>query len=275
MNCLVTGAQGFLGNQVVLALRSAGVMVAATGRRPTANVDVCDLTSASDVRRLVGVIKPDYIIHCAAHVPKKLAEYQDECNAKESLYMIEMILQASDCPLVFISSMTVYGTERDRPVVEEDAGDPASAYGCGKWQAEQRLKVEARPTLAIRIPGLFGPSRQSGLVYNLMHGIKYNYGYTLPQTATLWAAMHVNDAATSIAKLALSGIQGFETINLAYRGNYSIESLVSTVGSIYARHIDYNVMQPSFEFDLTRADARGAVPNGSFRDALVKFRDEI
>ncbi len=30
------------------------------------------------------------------------------------------------------------GTQRDRPVIEQDAGDPTSAYGIAKWQAEQR-----------------------------------------------------------------------------------------------------------------------------------------
>ena len=275
MNYLVTGAQGFLGAKVVKALRAAGCKVTPTGRHDINDVFGCDLTVASQVGKLVDKVDPHLIIHCAAHVPKKTAEYQDDLSANENLHMVKMLVASTECPLIFISSMTVYGAERDRPVVEEDAGDPTSAYGYGKWQAEQLLKAEARSSLSIRIPGLFGGSRKSGLVYNFMHGVKYAHDFSLPEFPVLWAAMHVDDAAGSIAKIASEGIQSIEAIHLAYRGSYSIESLVSNVGAIYGRQLDCPVKQPKIEFDLTRADMRRAVPSTSFFESLQKYSAEI
>jgi len=275
MHCLVTGAQGFLGAQIVKELRSAGSVVTAAGRRPEAGVVMCDLSVESDVARLVRSVAPDCIVHCAAHVPKNSDEYKNEHSVTASLDMFDAVLLASNCPIVFISSMTVYGVERDRPVVEEDAGDPTSAYGLGKWKAEVRLKTEGRAALAIRIPGLFGPSRRNGLVYNLLHAAKYKHSVRLPRDPVLWAAMHVDDAAAGIAKLALSGFHSFEEINLAYPGKYSIDKLVTTAGNIYGHHIEYAIKQPNFEFDLTRAKKLGAVPSAGFHEALVKFGSEI
>jgi nucleoside-diphosphate-sugar epimerase len=275
MHCLVTGAQGFLGAQVVKKLRSAGAFVTATGRRPAAGIVECDLLVESDVSRLLKSVAPDCIVHCAAHVPKNSDEYKNEYSVAASLDMLDAVLVTSNCPIVFISSMTVYGTGRDCPVVEKDAGDPASAYGVGKWKAELRLRTEGRAALAIRIPGLFGPSRRNGLVYNLLHAAKYKHSVRLPEDPVLWAAMHVNDAATGIAKLALSGFDVFEEINLAYPGKYSIDKLVTTAGGIYGHHIDYAIKQPTFEFDLTRAKMRGAVLSDGFREALVKFGNDI
>jgi len=275
MRYLVTGARGFLGAQVVNALRATGATVTATGRRPLESVVCCDLTVAGDVARMVEHIAPDRIVHCAAHVPRTLEEYQDGSSAQASLHMLDTLLSASACPVVFVSSMTVYGTQRDRPVAEQDAGAPASAYGNGKWQGEQRLIADGRPVLAVRIPGLFGPSRCDGLVYNVVHAAKHGLSPQLPSASILWAAMHVDDAAESIVALAGSPINGFEAINIGYRGVYSIKTLVAVACDIYGRHVDYAVRQPSFEFDLTRAESRDAVPGCSFRDALVKFGNQI
>ena len=275
MRYLVTGAQGFLGAQVVRALRATGAVVTATGRCSMENVYVCNLNIMRDVVRMIEQVAPDRIVHCAAHVPRTLAEYDDGFSAQASMLMLENVLSASACPIVFISSMTVYGTPHYRPVTEEDAGDSITAYGHGKWLAEQRLIANSRPALAVRIPGLFGMSRHDGLVFNVVYAAKHGQTPELPEKSILWAAMHVEDAAESIVKLAVSPFNKFEAINIGYRGEYSIDILVSEASDIYNRHFFYSVKQPRFEFDLTRADRRGAVPRCSFRDALVKLGKQI
>lgn len=275
MRYLVTGAQGFLGRRVVNELRATGAVVIATGRRVEDGVVCCDLTEARDVASMIEQVAPDRIVHCAAHVPMKLEEYQDDSSAQVSLHMLDSLLLASACPVVYISSMTVYGTQRDRPNAEQDAGDPTSAYGSGKWQGEQHLMDDGRPALAVRIPGLFGPSRCDGLVYNVMYAAKQGLTPALPASPILWAAMHVDDAVESIVKLAVSPINEFEAINIGYSGVYSIATLVALASDIYDRHFNYAVRQPGFEFDLTRAERRGTTLGYSFRDALVKFGNQI
>jgi nucleoside-diphosphate-sugar epimerase len=275
MHFMVTGAQGFLGQRVVNALRARGYVVTAVGRRAAEGVVFCDLTVEQDVVGLVGQIAPDRIVHCAADVPKTPEEYMDGSSADASLRMLETVLASSACPLVYISSMTVYGKERDYPVAEEDAGDPSSAYGKGKWQGEHRLAADGRSGRAVRIPGLFGPSRRDGLVFNVMHAAKYGWKPQLPLAPILWAAMHVDDAAESIASLAILPMDDFEAVNVGYCGIYSIATLLEVAAAAYGQHISYVVKQLNFEFDLTRAERYGALPACSFREALVKFGNQI
>ena len=275
MHFLVTGAQGFLGEHVVNALRERGATVTPTGRRPAAGVVCCDLVIAEEVVQMLEQVAPDRIVHCAAYVPRTQEEYKDGSNAQTSLHMLGTVLAASTCPVVYVSSMTVYGAGRDRPIAEEDAGDPTSAYGNGKWQGEKRLMADGRASLAVRIPGLFGPTRRNGLVYNVIHAAKYGETPQLPDAPIQWAAMHVDDAAESIATLAISRILGFEAVNVGYCGTYSINTLVATVCDVFGRHIDYNIKQPNFEFDLSRAEHHNAVPVCSFRESLVKFGSQI
>lgn len=276
MRYLVTGAQGFLGAQVVRALRADGVEVVSTGRRPDENIIYCDLLVEKEVERLIYRVKPDCILHCAAHVPKTHEEYQDSSSAHASQRMLETVLAKSNCPVVLISSVTIYGKERNRPIVEQDAGDPTSAYGRGKWQAELCLKADGRHALVIRLPGLFGPARRDGLVYNLVYSLKHGLHVPrLPEAGILWAAIHVEDAAESIVKLVRAPITGFNAIHFGYPGVYSIDGLVSLVCNIYGRSVNYTVKQPRFELNLSLAERLGAVPARNLRDALEYFGEQL
>lgn len=275
MHFLVTGAQGFLGAYVVKELRSLGNVVTATGRRAVEGTYFCNLNMPSEVAQMINTLEPDRIVHCAAQVPTALDEYHNIASAQESLGMLDAILATSSCPLIYISSMTVYGGDLEGSVEESKAGHPTSAYGKAKWECERHLLADGRPALAVRIPGLFGLPRRNGLVYNFIYSVKNGRLPQPPSDPILWASMHVEDAAKSIAKLATSSFSEFEAINIGYRERYSINELMKMIGKIYAINFDYSVRHPYFEFDLKCADSRGVVPQCSLNEALVRFGNEI
>ena len=276
MRFLVTGAQGILGSQVVTQLKYNGVEVIASGRRIAPDIHCCDLTDLVAVKTMIAAVRPDRIIHCAAHVPQSSVDYSNDKNANENLSMLANLLLVSNCPIVFISSMTVYGTNLDRPVREEDAGQPQSAYGVSKWQAELLLQTHHYSSLAIRIPGLFGSARRSGLIYNVLYAYQQRMALPkLPNSPVLWSAMHFNDAAAGVAKLALGTIAGHQAINFGYRGKLGINYFLMIASQIFSQ-ADINMSeQPEFEFDLSRAEAMGVVPNKTFYQALQQFADEL
>ena len=127
MRILVTGAQGFLGGHIVDQLFKSNITVLATGRREAENTLVCNLSNAKEVQNLINVTAPDRIIHCAANVPKNLNEYSDEKSAKENLDMLDLVLEASSCPIILVSSMTVYGEGVLQAVSENQAGSATTA----------------------------------------------------------------------------------------------------------------------------------------------------
>lgn len=276
MRFLVTGAQGLLGEQVVKQLIFRGEEVIASGRRTALGIYCCDLTDLADVRAMIAAVRPDRIIHCAAHVPQSIADYSNGDRANDSLRMLENLLLACDCPVVITSSMTVYGPSHKRPVREEDGGQPQSAYGEGKWKAELLLRTHHCPTLAIRIPGLFGPARRAGLIYNVLSALKQGAALPkLPDAPVLWAAMHVSDAAAGVVKLAQCTIDGHEAINFGYSGKLSINYFLTMAAGMFAKACPNLSKQPEFEFDLSRAEALGVFPEKTFREALQQFAAEI
>jgi len=275
MRILVTGSQGFLGQHIVTALAKYDVKVFATGRRAAEGVLGCDLTKPDEVSRLIMGVSPDCIIHCAAHVPADFKQYQDKKSAQISLSMLTSILAASKCRVVYASSMSVYGSNSTPPVSEEDAVNSDTEYGKGKLDGEGYIAQARRPGISVRLPGLFGLPRKGGLVYNLLSALKCERYIELPKHPTIWAAMHVSDAAESMAKLSVMAQDHYEIINLGYSGVYSIDRLIKMASEIYECNIDYDLNHPGFEFNLTRAKRYSVAPSCSLMQALIRFGHEI
>ena len=272
MHLLLTGAQGFLGSHLHRVLSADGFEVTVTGRRTSENIYLCNLLNESEVEVMIRDIKPDCIIHAAAFVPSSLWEYNDERASKSSLAMFKNLLDASECPVILISSMTVYGYEHSYPVSEDMSVEPVTFYAKGKREAERLLLSDGRPSLTVRIPGLFGLPRKCGLVYNLIKSFQaQEVTLDLPTEPIIWAAMHVDDAAESISKLVTTPLTGSEIINIGYRDGQSISLLVEMLSSIYNKKINYTVSHPPFEFDLSKMAGRGIMPRLNLRDAIVKF----
>jgi nucleoside-diphosphate-sugar epimerase len=260
MRILVTGANGYLGNKIVSKLRLKGIDVITTSRKDGDDIG-CDLLEINQVHELILITNPNRIIHCAANVPQSQFEYNDYKNAMLNLLMLDNIIAESECPIIYISSMM--------------ADNPTSEYGKSKAIGEKHLRSDGRLALSVRLTGLFGLPKHSGLVYNTIHRFKTDCVSILPAFPLVWAAMNVNDAAESVAILAISDINKYETVDIGYRDIYSIDSFYRLVCALYDKKYDYNVVHPLVKFDLMIADKYGAVPKIDFRDAISKFGNEI
>ena len=174
MSILVTGATGYLGRYVVAELCESGAEFSTTSPFGT------DLTDERDVRALLRATRPTRAIHCAAIVPKTAADYDDEGAAEASVAMVRNLAVLANCPITLASSMT--------------AADSTTAYARGKVIAEQYMDAHEGDVI-IRLPGLFGAPRQSGVLYNAALAFLTERPFELDATPSSWAAMGVRDAA--------------------------------------------------------------------------------
>ena len=275
MNILVTGASGFLGTRLLSELSNGSDTiygVSSYGGETTAG---CNLNIIDSVKALIDDVEPDCIIHCAASVPKKEADYQDDLGGKSNVLMTQNILEASFCPIIYISSMTVYGSCRNGPVSETEICGPMSQYAQSKLDCEHLIKISGRSGFAVRIPGLFGLPRESGLVYNLILSARTGRDISLPQTPLSWSGIHVVDAAQGIINLLPKMANSFSEVNLGCLGESSVNHLIHLVNDIYGSNIEATVKYPLFEFDLSRYQRLTALPSATLRQSLERFVDEI
>lgn len=163
---LVTGANGFIGRALCLAL-AVGFTV-----RRAVRVGATPETFA------VGDIGPDTdwraalkgcaaVVHLAArvHVRRETTEDAEAAfhtvNTEGTLNLARQAAAAGVKRFVFVSSIKVNGEGRAIPYTEADPAAPQDAYARSKWAAEQGLWAIARETgleiVVLRPPLVYGP----------------------------------------------------------------------------------------------------------------------
>ncbi len=159
---LLTGAAGKVGRYVIGALGRRGLEVVATDIRSDgipldARFEHCDLTDATAVTRLVSLVKPDVIVHCAAIVaPISYAEPElsEAVNLGGTEHLIEAAKKhASDAFFVFVSSYAAFGPCGPADPVRRamDPCYPDDNYGLQKLTAESWLQQSGLRQCSLRL----------------------------------------------------------------------------------------------------------------------------
>ena len=275
MNILVTGASGFLGSRLLTELNKTYNSIYGVSSRDTKTSIGCNLTDKDSVKELINGVEPDYIIHCAAMVPKKMSDYNDDILSKSNVLMTQNIVSTSSCPIIYLSSMTVYGNYKNGTVSENHTCNPLNRYAESKLYCEHLIKESGTEGFAIRIPGLFGLPRKSGLVYNLISSAITGDEIALPEAPISWAGMHVQDAAQGIISLLPEAHNSFLEVNLGCKGSASVNKLINIINDLFGSKIQTNLNYPVFEFDLSRYKSLTSLSSSSLKNNIQKFGDEI
>lgn len=159
---LLTGAAGKVGKFVIGALARRGIEVVATdivseGIPDDIRFERCDLTDAHAVSRLVALVKPDVVVHCAAIVaPISYAEpaLAEAVNLGGTKHLIEATRQgAPDAFFVFVSSYAAFGPCAPGDPVRSatDPCWPDDTYGLQKLTAESWLRYSGLRQCSLRL----------------------------------------------------------------------------------------------------------------------------
>ena len=258
---IVTGSSGLIGSEMVEYLDARGWAVHGVDNNmrrdffgadgdTTANLERLqrstrhfshhdlDIRDRAAMLRLVGEVKPELVVHCAAQPSHDLAAkrpFDDfEVNAGGTLNLLEACRQsAPESPFVFMSTNKVYGDGPNHlPLVELDTrwdyADPSdehgiaedfrvdatmhSLFGASKLAADTMVQEYGRyfgmPTVCFRCGCLTGPHHAAaelhGFLAYLAHavrdGVPYRiYGYKGKQVRD---NIHSVDVCAAIAAFA-------------------------------------------------------------------------
>jgi dTDP-4-dehydrorhamnose reductase len=147
---IVTGAYGQLGGELCRLLGSDATPL---------DIDTLDLCDGPAVLEMVGRLKPDAVINCAAYTQVDLAETQQQKCQQVNAGAVEHLATACarlDCILVQVSTDYVFGGDvgRNVPYKETDQPNPQSVYAKTKLDGE-RAAAAVDKHLIVRTCGLY------------------------------------------------------------------------------------------------------------------------
>ncbi len=273
----MTGAAGYLGRHVVANLTSRGVRCVPTSRRGNVGV-ACDLSDADRARPILQRIAPAVVIHCAAVVPAAPGDYGDLVGELATVGMLKAVTASVSSPLVLASSMTVYGAGAVSPVREDAECAPAPGYARGKRCVEELLLARRQQgDVVMRLPGLFGLPRRSGLLYRAAEAFLSHSRFDLDAPAGPWAAMTVGDAAECLVRAAtMPSGDGPQAVNAGYRGEFTVGRAVAELAAICG--VQWSAAQldgAAFSMDLGRFESRYGPMEVTFHQRLAAFVDAV
>ena len=153
MRCLVTGANGLLGSELVAYLRGEGAEVV------TWDLPEHDVTSVENTINGIHGVRPEVVFHLAAWTDVDGCE-KDPARAlsvnSQGTWAVALAAAEVGCKLIYLSTDYVFDGRKKRPYRENDRPNPLSVYGRTKLMGEQAVARNCGRRFIVRTSWLFG-----------------------------------------------------------------------------------------------------------------------
>tara|TARA_B100000212_G_C27322617_1_gene510869 strand:- start:63 stop:977 length:915 start_codon:yes stop_codon:yes gene_type:complete len=242
MKVCVTGATGYLGNNLIKELINRDIKVLSIIRNKYKRYEyisdflITDLCNKEKLLLKLKEFEPDVIVHCAAHIPKDTNKEEEFLSLQNNIIATKNLLSIMEeigtKHLIFSSTISIYTGNKislnSFPFNEKSIIDPEGFYGRDKLKAEQlcinwSLKEINRKCDILRFSGIHGGGRKDGVIYNFINKFLISETVFIPSPYSRYSILSINDAVQAILLLLL-GREKFiknQTFNIA--GNEDIE----------------------------------------------------
>jgi UDP-glucose-4-epimerase GalE len=273
---LVTGGAGYIGSHTVKLLRQRGFQVSIVdnlSRGHQHNIGDAafyqlDLSDAGELKELMTQLRPAAVIHFAAYIAvgesMRVPELYFTNNTGGSLSLLNAMVHAGVCNLVFSSTAAVYGMPPSMPILEDFPIAPVNAYGESKVLVERMLRwfdeIHGLRSMVLRYFNASGsdPEGQLGeehepethLLPLLLRAVLtgspatvFGEDYDTPDGTCIRDYIHVWDLAEAhiLAVEALLAGAPSSQFNVGTGRGYSVMEVIRAVQEVTGKKVPYSV----------------------------------
>ena len=174
MKFFVTGVNGQLGHDVMNELHKRGHDGVGSDLKPeyagvadesavtTMPYVPLDITDSDAVKKVIGEIVPDVVVHCAAWTAVDIAEDDDKVDLVRKVNAVGTqniadACKAVDAKMLYLSTDYVFDGQGDRPWEPDDKNySPLNIYGQTKLEGELAVSNTLNKYFVVRIAWVFG-----------------------------------------------------------------------------------------------------------------------
>lgn len=224
----LTGASGFVGLRLQTFLEARGFQVVLFRG---------DLLSKSDIVRFFdSSTELKAVVHLAGAFFGNSKNLID-VNAVATFNLVEELARREICKIIFTSSGAVYGEPLGEDSIESDPLFPNTTYGMTKKWAEDAILYHHYqfnlPYVILRLPAVYGPGNEKGVIYNFLKSIEDSGAITLfgdgMQSRNF---LHVDDLCEAICKSIL--LENSDIFNISNPYKISLNELIQILQSKYS-----------------------------------------
>lgn len=273
---LLTGGNGFIGSMI-----AENIIWPIGELEKVLIVDINDYNPIDirDKRRLemqFEFFRPDVVIHCAALTGVRRGELYPEDYISTNVIGTKNLIDLSEKygvdHFINFSSSSVYGSDSDRPLQEDEPKAPKSIYGMTKLMAEQIVERARIHTTTVRPFTVYGQGgRQDQLIQRWIDAIREGKNpevYGLGDQARGFT--HVSDLVDGILKIVNNRIEKNPSQHVTY--NLGGSELVSVLQVMNAFKMYFDKQRISIHFDFLPQQKGDAMFN--FAD-ITKAKNEL
>ena len=267
---ILTGSNGYLGKELQKELRKKKIKFITVGKIES-NLNI-NLLNKKETKKL-NIFKNDYIlINCAGFVPKKFKDYYSNKN-KENIKILKNILNTKINKIIFVSSFSVYGSNKDayESIIVKKKYE--NKYLKSKIECEKISNNSKKKVIIVRIPGLFGGTKKKGLIHNYIKSSILKKKFKIKKKYPYWTSIHVKDAAKGIVELMLQKSFKSEIYNLSYKKNLSALETIKLIANKFNNKISFNDNQ---RFNISKKFNFFSIKNLNYKinEEIINFKNE-
>src|SRR5438132_2784178 len=272
--CLITGATGAVGPQVVKAFQAAGYIVRILVRReprpdqvnPGVETSIGDLVDSPLSQATHDV---DVVVHLAAllHVTARgrtLADYR-RVNVEGTRRLIDAAISSNVSRIVYFSTIAVYGSGDGRVLDESSPPDPKTPYAASKLESE-RLVLNSRIGVVLRLASIYGAGIK-GNYQSLVRAIKRGTYIPIGRGENRRTLIHEGDAARAAIVAAESNAVAGAVFNVTDGSFHSVREIVECIAAALGRKA------PRFHLPVAPVRALASFVHASER--LEKYLEDL